>query len=265
MRWLIEPRVFSPRYGEQMIAALQDAGHAWSAWEDDWWTSGLPDFDAPVIFHGSLGNAAEIAARCPQWRPGAFCDVEAFRCAAWYPRAERWLLQRPHLILPASALVADPQAAASALGADALFVRPDSPLKPFSGRVLPIDGITLQALDHGFYYDDEHLLVVAAPPQAVGHEWRFVVVDQALVAGSAYLAEGRAASAEAIPQAVQDFAAHVAAELEPPERVYVLDVCESEAGLRLMELNPFSGADLYGCDLRSVIAAVSAVAAQMGS
>ena len=36
-----------------------------------------------------------------------------------------------------------------------IFVRPDSPLKPFSGRVLDRDSISLAALDHGFYFDDE--------------------------------------------------------------------------------------------------------------
>ncbi len=35
-----------------------------------------------------------------------------------------------------------------------VFVRPDSPLEPFSGRVLERGRISLQALDHGFYYDD---------------------------------------------------------------------------------------------------------------
>jgi hypothetical protein len=53
------------------------------------------------------------------------------------------------------------------------------------------------------------------------------------------------------------FAADVAAKLEPPERVYVLDVCEADGRLHLLELNPFSGADLYACRSDDVAAAVS--------
>jgi hypothetical protein len=256
MRWLIEPGVFGPDYGARMTAAVEAAGAAVLRWDDAWWTRGLPAIDDAVIFHGSLGNAAAIVARCPGWKPGAYCAVEAFRCSTWYPRAERWLLQRRHVILPASALVANPRAALDRLGVDEVFVRPDSPLKPFSGRVLPADGITLQALDHGFYYDDADLPVVVAPTQPVGPEWRFVVVDRQIVAGSAYVAAGRAARAAAVPESVRAYAAEIAAELAPPEPVYVLDVCDAADGLRLMELNPFSGADLYGCDLHAVVEAV---------
>ncbi len=53
------------------------------------------------------------------------------------------------------------------------------------------------------------------------------------------------------------FAAHIAAALEPPEPVYVLDVCECDGELHLLELNPFSGADLYDCDLDTIVRAVA--------
>jgi hypothetical protein len=39
--------------------------------------------------------------------------------------------------------------------------------------------------------------------------------------------------------------------------VYVLDVCESEGRLHLLDLGPFSGADLYACDREAVVWAVS--------
>ena len=62
------------------------------------------------------------------------------------------------------------------------------------------------ALDHGFYYEDERLPVVVAPVRDVGEEWRFVVVDGAVVTGSGYVAEGRTSSEGAIPGRVRDFA-----------------------------------------------------------
>lgn len=103
---------------------------------------------------------------------------------------------------------------------------------------------------------DEHLPVVVAPLRSVGQEWRFVVVDREVVAGSGYLAEGRKAVAQAPDSEAWRFAARVASEMEPPEPVYVLDVCETPEGLRLLELNPFSGADLYACDLGAMVHAV---------
>jgi hypothetical protein len=52
----------------------------------------------------------------------------------------------------------------------------------------------------------------------------------------------------------------VARQLDPPEDVYVMDVCEADGRLWLLELNPFSGADLYACRCDDVVAAVAAAA-----
>src|SRR6185503_18012296 len=111
------------------------------------------------------------------------------------------------------------------------------------------------------YYDDPTIPVVVAPVRTIGREWRYVVVDQAVVAGSAYPAADRSARADDPGGEAWAFAAQVAAQMEPPERVYVLDVCEVDGRLWLLEINPFSGADLYACAPGDVVAAVSAAAA----
>jgi hypothetical protein len=41
-----------------------------------------------------------------------------------------------------------------------------------------------------------------------------------------------------------------------------MDVCEADGALWLLELNPFSGADLYFCPATAVVAAVSDAAAR---
>jgi hypothetical protein len=160
-------------------------------------------------------------------------------------------------ILPADQLVASPP------DYDPIFVRPDSPLKPFSGRVLKREQLTLAALDFGFYFDDPALPVVVAPVRQVMREWRYVVVDGRLVAGSAYAADGRRALPDEPTGAPWSFAEKIASTMEAPEIVYVLDVCESDGDLRLLELNPFSGADLYACDADNVVQSVSGVAARL--
>lgn len=156
------------------------------------------------------------------------------------------------------ALAADPLAAAAPLADDAgcVFVRPDSPLKPFSGRVVPLSELTAAALDHGFYYDDLDLRIVVSRTQSLGEEWRVVVCDGGVVTGCRYEAQGRQALDAGLPVGVRSLAATIAAELPSPERVYGLDLVQTEAGLRLLELNPFSGMDLYACDLGAIVAAM---------
>lgn len=258
--WVCERGVFASGDApwQQAIAA---AGDRVLAWDDMWWTNGAwPRLvDEPVVVRASLGNAARVARELP-WRPGVFCRTEAFHCSQWYPSAQRWLLQRDAVILPARQLVTDPEAALRCLGCpERVFVRPDSPLKPFSGRVVATSGLTLRHLDHGYYYDDADLPVVVAPLRQVGAEWRYVVVDGCVVAGSAYLADGRNAPPDEPDGAPWRKASEIAAALPPPERVYVLDLCESQGDLWLLELNPFAGADLYACDPHAVVAAVDGV------
>jgi hypothetical protein len=142
-------------------------------------------------------------------------------------------------------------------------VRPDSPLKPFSGRVVSVDDLSLAKLDHGFYYEDETLPVVVAPLRDIGSEWRFVVVSGNVVAGSGYDPTTRAPIAASLDSSVASFASNVASSLPAPADVYILDVCECDGAYRLLELNPFGGADLYACDPIATITAVSNEAVSM--
>lgn len=213
--WVLESGVF-PETHAPIRKAVRDRGHRLVDWSDTWWADGVPSRVpvASVVFHGSLGNAARIDSEL-RWRPGSFCPAEAFRCSSWYESARPWLVHAEWTICAADELVADARGIAERLRSPGrLFVRPDSPLKPFSGRVV----------------DTATRTPVPVPP-------------------------GSAAAA---------FASEVAKQLPEPAVVYVLDVCECDGELRLLELNPFGGADLYACDANAVVESVSAVAAESG-
>ena len=154
-------------------------------WNDEWWADRawpLPDGER-ALFHGSLGNAHRIRAERP-WTPGSFCATERFCCQVWYGAASRWLVHRSWVVCSAAHLVAAPGPLLDEIGAgDEVFVRPDSPLKPFSGRVVRREDLSLASLDFGFYYDDPSIPVVLTPVVEIGSEWRLVVVNRRPVAG----------------------------------------------------------------------------------
>jgi hypothetical protein len=260
--WVLESDVF-PESHAAVRDAIRDRGHRLIDWSDDWWYDGVPSRipTSAVLFHGSLGNAARISKEL-KWTPGSFCPVDAFICSRWYEPARQWLVHAEWVICPAKELVANAADIAKQLRAErSLFVRPNSPLKPFSGRVVEIASLTLAKLDHGFYYDDESLPVVVAPVRKIGREWRFVIAEMEVVAGSAYDPATRKALPVALHVEAASFASAVASQIPSPAIVYVLDVCECGGEFRLLELNPFGGADLYACDPFAIVDRVSALAA----
>ena len=260
--WVLEPDIF-PETHVPIRNAIRDRGHRLVDWSDAWWSDGVPSRvpNSSVVFHGSLGNASRIANEL-HWNPGSFCPVEGFRCSSWYESARQWLVHRDWRICAANELVANARKIADIIGAtDRLFVRPDSPLKPFSGRVVDVDSLTLAKLDHGFYYDDDTIPVVVAPIQAIGNEWRFVIANRTVITGSAYDPKTRKPVTAQLDSSAANFASMVAASIPEPATVYILDVCECNDQFRLLELNPFGGADLYACDATAIIDSVSAIAA----
>ncbi|MEM9777383.1 MAG: ATP-grasp domain-containing protein [Chloroflexota bacterium] len=258
IRWILESQVL-PDLHQKLQKAAEDRGHAVSIWNDDWpyrW----PNFaDQFVIFHGSLGVAHDIAQSSP-WTPGAFCNLERFTCSNYYSLVASHLIHQSWQTTTVQKFVARPDDFFK--DASELFVRPDSPLKPFSGRVISRENVSLRALDHGFYYDELDLPIILTPTRQVGQEWRFVVHDQQVITGSGYVADGRSGTVELTSGAAWEMAQAIAETLEPPDPLYVLDIAESDGRLWLMELNPFSGADLYACNVEIIVNTIEHVTSE---
>lgn len=260
VNWVLESYVF-PNSHQTIREAILRSGHRIIDWNESWITNGAPEFlsNEPTVFHGSLGNAAFVNDHF-NWAPGSFCDVERFRCSSWYDENSKWLLHREYTFTTVASLVEDSKQVADSIGARGfIFVRPDSPLKPFSGRVLETENLRARDLDYGFYYDDLQLRIVVAPIVTVGREWRFVVANGIVISGSGYDPKTRTATLTGLDEEVTRFAERIALESHSLGDVYVLDVCECENEFRLVEFNPFGGADLYNCDPKSVVEAVSNV------
>jgi hypothetical protein len=246
-----------------LATAVEAAGHRLVKWDDAWWaTDQWPDvLDGPVLFHGTLATADQIGRALPRWSPGAYCAAAAFRCSAWYRRARPWLLHQRWRGIAASALAADPEGALAPLGAPELvFLRPDGGLAA-AAQILPRAELRLAVLALAHHHGDPDLRVVVAPARRIGRQWRYVVADRQVIAGSAH--EPAAAADPSHP--AWALAAEVAERLPAPEEVYVLEICEADDQLRLRALAPFSGSDLLAAPAAPIVAAVSVVASHAWS
>lgn len=178
MKWILERHIFADNH-DRLAEAVRSAGHDVIDWNDSWITDMSPPAfeNQRVLFHGSLGNAHLVANALP-WSPGAFCNTEAFQCSSWYSYARDWLVHPKWVFTTVRRLVESARSVLEPLGYPKfIFVRPDSPLKPFSGRVLEADQISYGSLDYGFYYEDIHLPIVVALTVNVEQEWRACLVN----------------------------------------------------------------------------------------
>jgi hypothetical protein len=197
------------------------------------------------------------------WTPGALATVEHFHCSHYYAHFGRHLLNHDYTMLPFAELSRCADFLFQNFGRDGkIFVRPDSPLKLFTGLVISRDTLEKDLEFMAFHEFPVESLVVVSSPKKIVKEWRFVIADRRVVAGSQYKEGDKVVALPTYNPAAHALAAEIVASEFSPDPVWVLDVCETENhAFRLLEIGPFSFAGLYGCDQDAVVEAVSRAAA----
>lgn len=223
---------------------------------------GARDVEGPVMFHGSLNTALELRGHL-RGSPGVLCNVTDHTFTNTQRQLGSLLLNHDAKLMTVKDLVDRQHGVAETLDAAEVFVRPDSPLKQFSGRVVKLDShLSWADLDFGFYYEDPLLPIVVSPAKIVKREWRFVVCllgdKRQLVDGCQYDATTRGKMKRGIiPAGVLDVASRATQQLSMSDAAYMLDVCETDAGYFVVETNPFSGSDIYGCRTDYIVSILS--------
>lgn len=260
--WLIEAQV----YGDELtplVAAIRDQNMRADIVDYRTLQRGLVELppDACVLGYGTYPFAQQILLH-HTWTPGAWCSADRLDCAHYYPHFARYLLNQPCEILPVTQAIRERERLYTAFGYDGrVFARPSSCAKLFVGRCVERDDFA-STLAPARY--DSEAQVVVARPQPIEREWRLVVVGEQVVGGSQYAQAGERAITPDCPSEVRAFAESILADVSwRPDPAFMLDVCESQGRLWLVELNSFSASWLYACDLPVVVAAASELAERL--
>jgi hypothetical protein len=214
--------------------------------------------DACVIFRGTLSLMRHIEAS-RRWKPGGWCMLQNLACSTYYAHFGQFLLNREYTFLPIAEAVrlADNLFARYAIGGQ-LFVRPDSVDKSFTGTMTD-----RSAFKHKFFGAafDPATLILVAPAKNLTREWRLIVASGKVIAGSQYRSADAREEAPGCPDEVHRFAATMLEKVAwRPAPIFIMDICDSEDGLRLLELNSFGCSGHYLADLRTVVKAASELA-----
>jgi hypothetical protein len=196
-----------------------------------------------------------------RWLPGAWCTPENLDGTMYYAYFGNFLLNQNYSIMPGVEAIRQREWLFSTFGRDdEVFVRPTGCHKLFVGRRVTKDSFA-SALSPARY--DPTTLVVIAAPRPIAREWRLIVSGDRVIGASQYAVEGTRAIAQGSPDDVREFAAAMLAEVRwRPDPIFMLDICESDGRLWLVELNSFSSSWLYQCDLPTVVAEASELATQ---
>ena len=261
--WLIDAGIFDA-CRDDLVEAIRSEGHSVVQVEAPrpgytWDDAGCSYRDvfpqgSCVVVHGDIDLSLRV--RCEGcWTPGAFCSVENFECSTYYLRFGERLLNPRHIMLPFAELEHRLDFLLGEIGEDGrIFVRPDSPLKLFTGQIVHSDTRADDLEVLGFYDFPRESKVVVSAPRQITEESRFLVVDRRVVAGSTYKIDGEECRIPDYDQEAVALAQEVASSDWQPDPVWVIDVCRTVDGsVHLLEIGAFSFADLYACD-KSVVA-----------
>jgi hypothetical protein len=213
-----------------------------------------------VVFYGSLGLAKRIK-REARWIPGVYYDVPKYNCVNYYAVLGKYLLNENYIMLPFGELTRQKEFLYDRLGMDrALFIRPNRGDKIFTGQLVLKENFDKDVEYFGFHTIDPFELVVVSEPRNIDAEWRFVVAEMKVIAGSQYRENERVAVDARYPKEALDLANEISS-CYHPESTFVVDICRTKSGnYRLMEVGCFSCAGLYACNREAVVQSVSDIA-----
>lgn len=274
--WLIDSEMFGDAYRQDLVRSIESQGHEVKLirvpqppyrWDNEG-CSYRETFsaDSCVIAHGDIELVTRIRDE-RRWRPGAFCSVENYFCSRYYCWFGSYLLNDDYMMLPYAELSRCRDFLFDKIGrGDRIFVRPDSPLKLFTGQVATRETFAADLELMGFYEFPGDSLVVVSSPKEIVCEWRFVVAEGKIVASSLYRDSSDSATAQGVDKSALEFATELAVGGYQPDPVWILDICKTADGsYRLLEVGGFSFSDLYACDKGAIVEAVSAAALKVWS
>jgi hypothetical protein len=212
-----------------------------------------------VVGYGTFPFARQIQLH-RHWIPGAWCDPVNLDCNTYFAYFGKYLLNQHYTILPAVEAVRQQDWLFDVFGGEEVFARPTGCNKVFTGRCIFKDDFA-SALGPACY--DPATAVVIAAAREIAREWRLIIESSHVIAGSQYAVEGSKCVVPGCPAEVRGFAGAMLAEARwRPDPIFMMDVCESDGRLWLVELNGFSCSWLYACDVEVVVADAASLAGQ---
>lgn len=147
---------------------------------------------------------------------------------------------------------------------DMWFLRPIEDSKEIPGRVMCAGDIARLSRKVAALPDEDLPVgslradtdVMLARPKTIFQEWRLWIVKDRIVSYSRYKSQGRIAYVHEIPKPALAFGASMVQANRGYAPAYVLDICSTADGFRIIETNGLNAAGFYAADLKALVIAL---------
>lgn len=199
-----------------------------------------------AICYGSIDFVRQVNMRAP-FIPGVWCNLNNMKCSTYYTYLGKYMLNREYAMMPIGELLRRWEDLISTVPSKSLFVKPDSGTKSFTGCVFAPDGKQkIQTLSTTV---GPETLVVVSLEKKITEEFRFVICDKKVIAGCRYLpTETSSYSTPSLRLALK-----ISEQDWQPDLCYTIDIAESGGEMYLLEINSFSCAGFYDCNIIDVV------------
>jgi len=229
---------------------------------------------AGVLVFCSLGVARGIRKRGGPLANGLFYEPQRLHVRQYAPQLPVGAhINEDAIYLPWSALARNADRLFAFFGTESLFVRPDSPDKPFTGFSATRSDFAseIEALRQTACVTPEELCLVAAGCAIDPVEWRSWMIEGKIVAWAGYswdqgvmtaAASNTAPESKRPPAPILELAERLAPTMEGYDNAVVADFAMTQNGPRLIEINAPSTSGIYaGADFPAIVAALANILA----
>lgn len=251
MHWILQNNIFDEQGYAQLVANLVRLSIPYTEHKVIPFIGGIePDIhpEGNVICMGSY--SLRHLAKARNWYPGVF-DLEPFN---FQIQLEKWgdrMLNHDSIVVPFKDAVIDGCA----------FMRPIEDSKVFAGTIF--DNEELQQWktslldlkdDYGSTMTGETLVQVC-PLKTIYAEYRYWIVDGQIITKSQYKIGKRVQYSPNVDSRFDDYVVECI-KIWQPLRAFVIDVCDTDHGIKIVEINTLNSSGYYAGDMNALVIAL---------
>lgn len=207
----------------------------------------IANFDGVVIPYGSCKLTRISEER--NWRGNCYVP-ETFRTNVWNEKRSDMLNADSHQMMVKETA----EFFKNTPDDEQWFIRPVQDLKQFSGTVCDVADIKqwMSSTKSGNFSFGDETQIIVAPVKKLYSEARFFVVGGKVIDGSYYRMGGRLISSHITQPEVIDSAQELADKWLPHE-CCVIDIADTDDGLKVIEFNTFNSSGFYDHDIPKIV------------